>query len=78
MKRKITKRVFSVSPFPSQIEVKLRFCENSTIFSEITTIDLSYVVPVKSKVEISQKVLAFSEYMNSTRRNVCKQIFKRI
>ena len=27
---------------------------------------LSYVVPVKSKVEISQNFVAFSEYMNFT------------
>ena len=32
------------------------FCENSTV-------DLSYVVPVKSTVEISQNFVAFSEYM---------------
>ena len=31
---------------------------------EISTIDLSYVVPVKSTVEISQNFVAFSEYMN--------------
>jgi hypothetical protein len=29
-----------------------------------TTLILSYVVPVKSKVEISQNLVAFSEYMN--------------
>ena len=34
------------------------------IFWEISTVDLSYVVPVKSTVEISQKFVAFSEYMN--------------
>ena len=31
---------------------------------EISTVDLSYVVPVKSKVEILQYFVAFSEYMN--------------
>ena len=31
---------------------------------EITTLDLSYVVPVKSTMEISQNFVAFSEYMN--------------
>ena len=30
---------------------------------------LSYVVPVKSKVEISQNFVAFSEYMNFNKRN---------
>ena len=36
----------------------------ATKFCEISTLLLSYVVPVKSKVEISQKFWAFSEYMN--------------
>ena len=31
---------------------------------EISTVDLSYVVLVKSRVEISQNFVAFSEYMN--------------
>ena len=35
-------------------------------FCEITTLDLSYEVPVKSTVEISQNFVAFSEYMNFT------------
>ena len=29
-------------------------------------VDLSYVVPVKSKVKISQNFVAFSEYLNFT------------
>ena len=29
-----------------------------------STVELSYVVPVKSTVEISQNFVAFSEYMN--------------
>ena len=32
----------------------------------IFTLLLSYVVPVKSKVKISQNFVAFSEYMNFT------------
>jgi hypothetical protein len=35
-----------------------------TKFCEISTVDLSYVVPVKSTVEISKNFVAFSEYMN--------------
>ena len=31
---------------------------------QISTVDLSYVVTVKSTVEISQSFVAFSEYMN--------------
>ena len=34
------------------------------MFCEISTVDLSYVVPVKSTVEILQTFVAFSEYMN--------------
>jgi hypothetical protein len=33
-------------------------------FCEITTLDLSHVMPVKSTVEISQNFEAFSDYMN--------------
>ena len=34
------------------------------------SIDLSYVVPVKYMVEISQNFVAFSEYMNFTVLNL--------
>ena len=40
--------------------------EKATNVGEISTVDLSYVVTVKSMVEISQKFVAFSEYMNFT------------
>ena len=43
--------------------VKFIHSEKASKFCEISTIDLSYVVPVKSTVEISQSFLAFSEYM---------------
>ena len=33
---------------------------------KISILLLSYVVPVKSKMEISQNFVAFSEYMNFT------------
>ena len=33
----------------------------------MSTLILSYVVPVKSKVEISQNFVAFRKYMNFTR-----------
>ena len=38
------------------------YSEKATKFGEITTVDLSYVVPVKSTVEISPNFVAFSEY----------------
>ena len=46
--------------------VKFIYSEKATKLCEIFTLLLSYVVPVKSKVKISQKFVAFSEYMNFT------------
>ena len=48
------------------LEVKLEFIysEKAIKICEIVTLLLSYVVPVKSKVKISQNFVAFSEYMN--------------
>ena len=44
--------------------LKFIYSEKATKFCEISIVDLSYVVPVKSTVEISQTFVAFSEYMN--------------
>ena len=44
--------------------IKFIYSEKATKFCEVSTLLLSYVVPVKSKVEISQNFVAFSEYMN--------------
>ena len=44
--------------------VKFIYSEKATNFCEISTVDLFYVVTVKSTVEISQNFVAFSEYMN--------------
>ena len=44
--------------------LKFIYSEKATKFCEISTIDLSYVVTVKSMLEILQNVVAFSEYMN--------------
>ena len=44
--------------------LKFIYSEKATIFCEISTVDFSYVVTVKSTVEISQNFVAFSEYMN--------------
>ena len=46
--------------------LKFIYSEKATKFCEISTVDLSYVVTVKSTVEISQNFVAFSEYMNFT------------
>ena len=45
-------------------ELKFIYFEMATFFCKISTADLSYVVTVKSTVEISQNFVAFSEYMN--------------
>ena len=49
--------------------LKFIYSEKATIFCEIFTSLLSYVVLVKSKVKISQNFLAFSEYMNFNNNN---------
>ena len=46
--------------------LKFIYSEKPTKVYEISTLLLSYVVLVKSKVEISQNFVAFSEYMNFT------------
>ena len=48
------------------VGLKFIYSEKATQFCEISALLLAYVVPVKSKVEILQKMLAFSEYMNFT------------
>ena len=46
------------------MQKKFIYSEKATKICEIYTLLLSYVVPVKSKVMISQNFAAFSEYMN--------------
>ena len=45
------------------------YSEKATKFCEISTLGLSYVVTVKSTVEISQNFVAFLEYMNLKAKN---------
>ena len=45
-------------------KLKFIYSEKATKFCKIFTLLLSYVVPVKSKVKISQNFVAFSEYTN--------------
>ena len=44
--------------------LKFIYSEKATKFCEISTVDFSYVVPVKSTMEILQNFVAFSEYTN--------------
>ena len=46
--------------------LKFIYSEKATKFCEISTVDLSYVVTIKSTVAISKNFVAFSEYMNFT------------
>ena len=47
--------------------IKFIYSEKATKFYEISTLLLSKVHTDKSKVEISQNFVAFSEYMNFTK-----------
>ena len=44
--------------------VKFIYSEKAKKFCEISTLLLSYLVPFKTKMEILQTFVAFSEYMN--------------
>ena len=48
----------------SHADIKFIYSEKATKFYKISTLLLSYVVPVKSKLEILQNFVAFSEYIN--------------
>ena len=54
---------------------KFIYSEKATNFCEISTVDLSYVVPVKSSMEISQNFVILSEYMNFL-NDICNKQFK--
>ena len=56
------------------MKLKFIYSEKATKFCEIFSLLLSYVVPVESKVKISQNFVAFSEYMNFTWQIVWKKI----
>ena len=51
-------------PWKNLALVKFIYSEKATRFCDISTVDLSSVVPVKSTVEILQNFVTFSEYMN--------------
>ena len=50
------------------MQLKFIYSEKATKFWEIFILLLSYVVPVKSKMKISQNCLALSEYTNFTKK----------
>ena len=51
--------------------VKFIYSEKATEFGEIFPLLLTVCTVVKSKGKISQNFVAFSEYMNFTKRKVC-------
>ena len=52
--------------FLEYVHIKVHMFWEGHKFCEIFTLLLSYVVPVKNKVNILQNFVAFSEYMNFT------------
>ena len=66
---KAVKMRWVVSNDHSKFLLKFIYSEKATKLCEISTLPLSYVVPVKSKVKILQNFVAFSEYMNFNVRN---------
>ena len=58
----ILKRIASAATIPRNT-VRFIYSEKATKFCEISIVDLSYVVTIKSTVEISQNFVASSEYM---------------
>ena len=61
-------KVYILYQSPSKIIVKFIYSEKATEFFEISTLLLTVTKKDKSKVEISQIFVAFSEYMNFTYR----------
>ena len=59
-------------------DFKFIYSEKATKFREISTVDLSYEVPIKSKVEILQNFVAFSENMNfKMAKNSYRKVFQK-
>ena len=56
--------------------VKFIYSKKATKFWEISTVDLSYLVPVKPTVEILKSFVTFSEYMNFIYRVCSTRIFR--
>ena len=54
-------------------KMKFIYSKKATKFCEIFTLLLSYAVPVKSKVKISQNFVAIAEYMNFNVENLLNQ-----
>ena len=64
MNSPVFKNYYSLSISDRSEQLKFIYSEKATNICEISTLLLSYVTWNKSKVEISQNFVAFSEYMN--------------
>ena len=62
----VTQISISRLDFYSRNKLKFIYSEKATKFCKISTVDLTVTTQDKSTVEISQKFVAFSEYMNFT------------
>ena len=60
----VSQKIWTLCNLGRVVILKFIYSEKATNFCEIFTLLLSYVVPVKSKVKISENFVAFSEYMN--------------
>ena len=59
-------------------DLKFIYSEKAIKFCRILTLLLSYVMPVKSKLKISQNFVAFSEFMNFKCQKILGHKFKKI
>ena len=73
MKANVFSWLFKISMTPKW-NIKFIYSEKATKFWEISTLLLSYVVPVKSKLEILQSFMVFLEYMNFNIHGFSKSI----
>ena len=55
---------FGIAILWKKFILKFTYSEKATKFCEISTVDLTVITLDKSMVEISQKFVAFSEYMS--------------
>ena len=58
---------YFVGLLANEQSLKFIYSEKATNVWDISTVDLSYVVTIKSSVEVLQNFVAFSEIMNFTK-----------
>ena len=61
--------------FRDNADLKFIYSEKATNFFEISTVDLTITTKDKSTVEISQKIVAFSVYLNYIKKNALSEFF---